>query len=844
MPGCWKNTKSLLYALVILASTALSQGYRGEIVGKVIDARTLEPIPSVNILVQERQGVGSATDAGGRFHVRGLEVGTFSLRVSAIGYITQVITNVVVSTGRATSLNIKLEETAIEMQGVTVKANYFSRGQQMAPISSNEFNRSEVLRSPGGVQDVQRVAQNLPGVASSTDNINELIVRGGAPFENLTILDNMEIPSINHYSNQFNSAGPINMVNADMIEDVQFSSGGFPAQYGDKSSSVMSLTVREGDRTKPFASKTAMNMAGVGTLIEGGFAGGRGSYILSARNSTLEFLDKIVGLSAISLTAIPRYWDAQAKIVYDLSPSHKLNLNVLYGDSRINLEGDPQAEDDLRKNTIDSSSVESMYPVTKQYTVGVTLRSLLGKNGYSSATVYSSGTTSDVDVRNDFAVRRRGASGEVLASSILNTMNIFSNHSVESFLGARFELFYRLQPHHELSLGAQFQTARLWKNDVYVASDTSRFDLNRDGVFETGPVKTPGWVFHDRQGFGRASKYFFYASDRVEAAPGLFLTLGLRYDHFTYSGQGSFSPRASIAYQIVPGLTTVTFSTGRYSQTHPFPFYGDGRQIGYNNRLANMYADHYVAGFEHILDRGLKLSIEAYFKQYRNLAESEDFIYSAIDTFWSDRYLTVGRRSVYGLEFFLEQKQVEDYFGTLSISLSRSRDEDERIPKVVSEYPSEFDYPLIVTALAGKVVKGVRSWLDEQPFFIKYPSYVLPISDEMEISFKYRYQSGRPYTPMEYVTWKQRREGGVKWSKGAWIPSGNQNGARYPVYSRLDVQWLSRFYLDRWNINIYVAMMNLLNRKNVFFENHRSDGTVETVYQFRFFPVVGIEVEL
>ncbi len=836
--------KSLLvFVLFVMSLPALGQGFKGDIVGKVLDSKTLEAIPSVNVLVQQKQGVGGATDVNGNFRIRGLEVGTYSLQISAIGYTMQVVTNVVISTGRATSLTVKLDETAIEMQGVTVQASYFSRGQQMAPISSNSFDRAEVLRSPGGVQDVQRIAQNLPGVASSTDNINELIVRGGAPFENLTTLDNMEIPSINHYSNQFNSAGPINMVNADMIEDVQFSSGGFPAQYGDKTSSVMSLTVREGDRSKPFASKTAFNMAGIGTLIEGGFADGRGSYIVSARNSLLEFLDRVVGVSAISLTAIPKYWDAQAKIVYDLSPSQKLNLNVLYGDSRINMKGDPEETDDLRRNMIDSSSVESFYPVTRQYTVGLNLRSIFGKNGYSNLTLYSSGTTTDVDVREDFAVRQRGSDGEVHSSQIINTVRSFSNHAAESFVGLKYDLFYRVHARHELSVGAQIQTALLWKNDVYAAPDSSRYDLNRDGSFETGPVVSPGWIYHDRQGFGNASKYYVYASDRMELIPSLFLTLGLRYDHFTYSGQGSFSPRASIVYQIVPSLTSMTFSLGRYYQTQPLPYYGDGRQLGYNKNLANMLADHYVLGLEHILDRGLKLSVEGYYKKYRQLAVSEDFIYAAIDTFWSDRNRPVGERTAFGLEFFLEQKQVEDYFGTLSVSLSKSRETDPRIPQIRNDYPSEYDYPVILTALAGKVVKGVRSWLNERPFFIKYPSYVLPLSDEMEISFKFRYQSGRPFTPSEYVTWKQTREGGTKWSRGAWVSTDDQNGARYPTYKRLDLQWLSRFYLNRWNVNLYVALMNVFNNKNVFYENHRSDGTVETVYQFTFFPVVGVEAE-
>ena len=835
--------KHVLLMIAVLTSSSPAQVYRGDIVGKIIDSKTQEPIPSVNVVVVQLPKIGSASDVNGTFHIRGLDVGTYSLQVSAIGFATQVVTNVVITTGRATQVMIKLEETAIEMQGVTVQASYFGRGQQMSPISSNVLDRAEVLRSPGSVQDVQRIVQNLPGVASSTDNINELIVRGGAPYENLTIMDHMEIPSINHYSNQFNSAGPINMVNADMIEDVQFSSGGFPAQYGDKTSSVLQLTVREGDRTKSIASKTAMNMAGIGTLIEGGFGDGKGSYIVSARNSLLEFLDKVVGISAISLTAIPKYWDTQAKIVYDLSQTQKLSLNVLYGDSRINFEGDPKEKDELRKNTIDSSSVESLNPITKQYAVGLSLKSLWGKDGYSVLTLYSSGTSTDVDVQEDFAVRARGAEGDVLFSQIINSRKIFHNHAVESFVGLNYELFYQIHPQHELSIGGQIQTARAWKNDVFLASDTARFDLDRNGTYETGPVVVPNWVFNQQMGFGDASKYFVYASDRIRMSSRFFLTLGLRYDHFTYSAQGTVSPRASLSYQIIPAVTTLTLALGRYYQTHPLPLYSDRRNLGYNHFLANMQADHYVLGLEHVLDRGLKFSLEAYYKNYRGAAVSEDFVYSAIDTFWSDRNLTIGQRYAYGAELLVEQKQVEDYFGTLSVSLSKSKEKDPRIPSVVDYYPSDYDYPIIVTVLAGKVVKGVRDWLNTTPFFIRYPSYVLPLSNEMEISFKYRYQTGRPYTPYEYVTWKQEREGGVKWSRGSWMAARSHNSARYSDYSRLDLQWLSRFYLSNWNINIYIALMNVTNTKNVFYENYRSDGTKETVYQFSFFPVGGVEVE-
>ena len=554
-------------------------------------------------------------------------------------------------------------------------------------------------------------------------------------------------------------------------------------------------------------------------------------------------IDKVVGLSKLSLTAVPKYWDTQAKFTYDLSTSQKLSLNFIYGDSRIDIEGDPKSKDEQRKKMLDSSSVQTLYPVTKQYAAGLGLQSLFGKDGYSNLTLYSSGVSSDIDIREDFVVRQRDANGDVRNYSILNSRNVFSNHSTESFISAKYELYYQLSEQNALSAGLQFQTTLKWKNDVFLSADSSRYDLDHNGTYETGPVIVPAGYYYQSLAFGEASLYYAYASDKYMITPQLSLTLGGRYDHFTYAGKGSLTPRASLSYQLVPSISTLTLAVGEYSQTNPFPYYGDRRNIGYNRSLDYMQATHYVLGFEHILDRGLKLSVESYYKKYRDIAVGEDFIYSQIDTFWSDKMLAIGDRYSYGIDFYLEQKQVEDYFGQLSISLSKTMDKDPRIPPLTDWYSSDYDYPFIVTAIAGKVVKSFRDWIDDEPFYIKYPLYIFPFSNEMEISFKYRFQTGRAYTPVDYVTWKQEREGGVHWSKGAWVSTNDINSERYPNYSRLDLQWLSRFYMKSYNINVYVALMNVLNTKNVFYIDYRSDGTKETVYQFAFFPVVGVEFE-
>jgi hypothetical protein len=836
--------KSVLFImlLTLYIGYLFAQPYKGDVVGFVIDAKTQEPLPAVNIQIIEQSSLGTVTDASGTFNIKGIQVGTYSLKATLIGYESFVATNIVVSTGRSTKVSIKLSEQAVQVGGVTVNASYFSRNNEISPLSVNNYDRAEVKRQPGSVQDVQRVVQNLPGVASSNDNVNELIVRGGSPSENLTVMESMEIPSINHYPNEYNSSGPINMVNIDLVEDVQFSAGGFPVQYGDKMSSVMDITIREGDREKGFASNSGFNMAGVGTLMEGRLADGKGSWIFSARQSFLEIIDKLIGMSAISLTAVPKYWDTQAKIVYDLSPTHKLTLNGLYGDSRIYIKGDPKQKDTKRANSINYSSLENIDVHSKQYVLGLNLKSLWGKKGYSLLSLYAVGNQYNVDVQQKFTKRHYDPAGEVLSYETLNVRDIFNSHNDEAFYALKYDVFYQIHPQHNLIIGAQIQTVNHWTGMTKFLGDTIRYDSDRNGTFDWGQ-RTPNGSIPISIKFGEANKWFAYVSDQYHITPELNLTFGVRYDYFTYSQQGQFSPRGSISYELLP-TTTVSLAAGEYWQTQPFPNYADRRNLGYNRELPNAKAEHVVLSVQHYLDEGVKLSIEGYYKKFSGISVEKEFVHSLIDTLWTDVNLAIGQRQSYGLEFLLQKKQVTSYYGTISVSLSKTTEEDPRIGSKGNTYPSQYDYPVIVNVVAGTIVKGIRSWFNDQLFFIKYPAYIFPLSDEMELSLKYRYQTGGPYTPKGFSTAAQFWEGNTQWSMGMWESDRTQiNAARYPDYSRLDIQWISRFYMKNWNINVYIALMNVLNHKNVFYYEYRSDKTIETVYQFTFFPVGGIEIE-
>ncbi|MCF8242872.1 MAG: TonB-dependent receptor, partial [Melioribacteraceae bacterium] len=342
--------KNLLLLLGIFISS-ISLAQQTQVTGKVFDSATREPLPGVNVIIIELENTGAATNINGEFEIN-VPVGSYSIRASLVGYTPVVKTDVIAKSGRETNVLIELSETALEMNQVEVTADYFDKSIIENDLSTVVLGAEEVRRSPGSSQDFQRILQAMAGVSFSTDQTNELLVRGGSPDENLTVYDNMEIHSTNHYPNEYNSGGPINMINVDLIEDIQFSTGGFISKYGDKLSSVLSVKTREGTRNRLFSGNGNLSMAGYGLVTEGRINDGKGSWILSARNS---YINLIAG--SFGLTAVPYYYDVQAKAVYDLSKQHKLSFSGIYGNDRIDIEGEPDIENLSMANQSDSVEV-------------------------------------------------------------------------------------------------------------------------------------------------------------------------------------------------------------------------------------------------------------------------------------------------------------------------------------------------------------------------------------------------------------------------------------------------------------------------------------------------------
>jgi outer membrane receptor for ferrienterochelin and colicin len=189
-----------------------------------------------------------------------------------IGYSSISRANVNIYSHTQTTLKFHLNPASLEGDVVTVRAGFFEKAKD-GIVSTQTIDIEEIRSDPIGNYDIQMMMHSLPSVITATDQNNEIIVRGGGPGENLFIMDHLEIPNPNHFGEVGSGGGPINILNTEFVDRIDFFAGGFPARYGDKQSSVMDISLREGSYDQ-FNMNLEMTMAGVGFLTEGPFAHG------------------------------------------------------------------------------------------------------------------------------------------------------------------------------------------------------------------------------------------------------------------------------------------------------------------------------------------------------------------------------------------------------------------------------------------------------------------------------------------------------------------------------------------------------------------------------------------
>lgn len=331
--------------------------------GRVVDRESRESVWN------STQGV--MTDSLGNYVIENLVPGMYRLQFSIVGYRTYVTPEFRVSS-HDYRIDAELEENQVDLKEIEVVASPFRRSLE-SPISSRVIGLQEIEKSPGANRDISKVVNSFPGVASAVGNgyRNDLLVRGGGPSENRFYLDGVEIPNINHFSTQGASGGPVGIIDADFIREVNFYTGAFPANRGNALSSVLDFKLLDGNTEKRTVKATVG--ASEVSLTSNGYItkNKKTTYLVSVRQSYLQLLFKV-----LDMPFLPRYTDAQFKIKTRFSQAHELTWIGLGAIDNMKLNTDTDPKDESKQYLL------NYLPVIKQqtYTLGAVYKHYAGRH--------------------------------------------------------------------------------------------------------------------------------------------------------------------------------------------------------------------------------------------------------------------------------------------------------------------------------------------------------------------------------------------------------------------------------------------------------------------------------
>ncbi|HEX6976414.1 MAG TPA: TonB-dependent receptor [Vicinamibacterales bacterium] len=729
-------------------------------------------------------GQCGVTAADGRV-VLGVRAGTYTLEVIAPGQPLVVSDAVTVRAGVDTLVELSLPASEGVRQSVTVTAPAFVEPEEVK-TSSRLISRDEVSEAAGALQDVSRYVQSLPGVViGSNDFRNDLIVRGGSPLENLYIVDNIEIPNINTFATFASAGGTVSILDVQLLDSVTFLTGGYPAPYGNRTSSVLQVTQREGSRER-FGGRATVAFAGAGGVVEGPL-GQKGSWVLSARRSFLDLFTDDTGIGGV-----PVLYTLNAKAVYDVTPRDRVWAVNLAGIDRVRLglteDSDPSEE--LNNLDIQYEGARSATGVNWQrvFSRGVGLFGV----SYSRARVSQRVTD----------LLRNGVPppGTPVDQQLENGELVFRERSSEADTTIKYDLTLEVPWLEKVQAGGSAKAAQV----DYDAESP----YGTDSPFFPVPDLNP---FAVREQF-TAWQFAAYAQATRPVWSRLSVTAGARADHYRILSSTRVSPRVGVTYSASSRLSL----SGSYGLYYQQPFLAFLTAYPENRALVPFRAEHIVAGATLAIDDVTRARVEVYRKKYRDYPVSTQIpslsLANVGDTFAVRDTLfpmtSAGRGEATGVEVLLERKAADRRWdGEANLSFSRARYAGtDGVLRAGS-----FDYP-IVANLYGRY----------------------RIAQRWSVSARMAYLAGRPFTPVDVkLSSAQRR---------AVYDLSRVNAERLPDYFRLDVRVDRTFRAGANAITVFAGVQNATNRLNVSgYSWDRRNNTLSTSEQLGVFPILGLE---
>ncbi len=652
-----------------LRAQALTQTVRGT----VIEKESGLPLIGVSIQAFPAHGdvLGTTTDENGTFRIEGIPTGRLRLECSYIGYEPVSMTNIIVTSGKEVVLAIQMEETAIQIETVNVKAH--RKGQainEMATVSTRQFTVEETDRYAGSRGDPGRMASNFAGVQGADDSRNDIIIRGNSPAGVLWRLNGINIPNPNHFAIPGTSGGPAAILNNKYLGNSDFFTGAFPAEYANSIAGVFDLRMRNGNN-EHYEYSAQLGFLGTELFAEGPVSRSRrSSFIASYRYSTLQLFS---GLHInVGTNATPKYQDGAFRLHFPMTGNAALDIWGVGGISSIDIILSDQEKPDPSTLLYGDNDRDQLFG-SRMGVAGVTYTKSFPHNLLLK---WSAGATHQRVIATHHVFQRHvNQDGYFVLDTLINNLNYsFMTNKLVSHIG----------------FNKKFSRKSVLKFGLY----TEYYFLNYLDSVRTHHFDSLGvlhmedwrkrWDARDRapllQPFAQYKHKF---NNRLSLVAGVTaLYFGINDRSFS-----PFEPRLGLTYRLTP-KDKLALGLGYHSQIQsPYLYYfGDktdarGIPIEENLSMGLTKSLHAVMTFDKVITDNVHMRLETYYQRLSQVPvkpfpSSFSMINagSGFSRLFPDTTLVnkgIGRN--YGIELTVEHSFARGYYYLLTTSLYDSK---------------------------------------------------------------------------------------------------------------------------------------------------------------------------
>ncbi|MBN1188015.1 MAG: TonB-dependent receptor [Bacteroidales bacterium] len=673
---CLKNTnlsfKIVDNVIVIIPKPIKNTSQLTQVIwGKVVDADAQNPLSFASVAISTTDPMlGVMTDDEGNFRIEDVPIGRHNIQVSFIGYETQIIPELLVTTGKEIVLNIKLKEKIAELKEIQIKA-FTAKDKplnNMATASARTFSVEEARRYAGGFDDPGRLATSFAGVTTENSRDNTIIIRGNSPKGLLWRLEGVEISNPNHFANQATyGGGGISALSALVVGNSDFFTGAFPAEYGNATSGVFDIKLRTGNNEN-HEHAFQIGTMGIDVSSEGPFSkNSKASYLFNYRYSTFGLMKEIFPEDLKQF--LPVYQDLCFKLNM---PTQKSGVFSIWGLSSADKSNFPAVEDtskwETSMNRLDNKVIMGIAAM------GINHRYIFGKQSWLNTSIAVSG---------DYMKYEDDMLDYDLVHHDYNNIDVLNyKYTYTSVYNRKFSAKH--------------------SNRTGIIVDNLRYDLD----LQYAPVIGQDLISIAKEK-GYSNMVQFFSQSKFNVAKNILVNAGLNGSYFDLNNEFIVEPRFGLTYNLNKSQS-ISLAYGKHSRLEPMTIYfakvNNGSSENQPNKdLEISKAHHFVLAYDISLNSNVRLKIEPYFQYLYDVPAIPDSNYSVLnmETEWfsfDKELINSGTGKNMGIDITLERFLQNGYYYLFTASFFDSKYKgDDGI-----EHNTRFNTNYVINLLYGK----------------------------------------------------------------------------------------------------------------------------------------------